>query len=190
MKEMKQKKNTITFRDLMDSDDGWGREQGMKVHSKLISLIEQSSSVMFQISMKNVRRIDASFPRESIMDIARRYKGEKGFCLTDISNPDLIDNLDAAALKKEIPMFIWNDDEYQLIGTEPKLGVKAVLEIALSKSSITAAEVAKELNLKLNNASMKLKQLVTEGYLVRQEEIAPSGGKEFYYYRREFQNAI
>ncbi len=180
---MKQKGDTITFRDLMESEDGWGREQGVAVHSKLLSIIEQSSSLMFQISMKNVRRLDASFPRESIMDIARRYKGERGFCLIDISNPDLIDNLDAAAIKKEVPMYIWNNNEYQLIGVEPKLGVKMVLELALSKSSITAAEVSNELELKLNNASMKLKQLVTEGYLVRQEEIAPSGGKEFYYYR-------
>ena len=80
-------------------------------------------------------------------------------------------------------MLIWNNDEYQLIGIEPKLGLKVVLEFALSKPAVTAAEVSKELGLKLNNASMKLKQLVTEGFLVRQEEIAPSGGKEFYYYR-------
>lgn len=183
MESMKQKAETILLRTLMESEDGWGREQGIAVHTKLLTIIEQSSSLLFSISLKNVGRLDASFPRESIMEIARRYKGDRGICLTDVTNPDLIDNLDAAALKKEIPMFIWNNDEYKLIGTEPKLGIKAVLELALLKPSITTAEVAKELNLKLNNASMKLKQLVTEGYLVRQEEIAPSGGKEFYYYR-------
>ncbi|MBF9016729.1 MULTISPECIES: DNA-binding protein [unclassified Oceanispirochaeta] len=180
---MKQKIETILLRSLMESDDGHGREQGIAVHTKLLALIEQSSSLLFSVSLKNVRRLDASFPRESIMEIVRRYKGDRGICLTEVTNPDLIDNLDAAALKKEIPMFIWNDNEYQIIGKEPKLGLKAVLELALSKPSITAAEVAKELELKLNNASMKLKQLVTEGLLVRQEEIAPSGGKEFYYYR-------
>ncbi len=183
MKEMKQKRETILLRNLMESDDGWGREQGIEVHSKLLNIIEKSTSLLFLISLKNVGRLDASFPRESIMEVARRYKGDKGICLTDVTNPDLIDNLDAAALKKEIPMFIWNDNEYQIIGTEPKLGIKAVLELAISKPSITAAEVAKELELKLNNASMKLKQLVTGGFLIRQEEIAPSGGKEFYYYR-------
>jgi predicted transcriptional regulator len=58
-----------------------------------------------------------------------------------------------------------------------------MLQLALSRASITASAAAKALDLKITNASMKLKQLEQQGYLLRKEVVSPSGGKEFVYLR-------
>ncbi len=180
---MNQNVEEIKIRDLMNGDDGHGRSQGEILLNKLMPPIQKSKALIIRFSLQGINRLDASFPRESIMEVSRSLKGEKGFCLTEVSNIDLVDNLDAAALKKKVSMLIWSGEEYQIIGIEPKKGLSEVISYVLKKEVTTAAEVAKTMDLKLNNASMKLKQLVTEGFLIRQEEIAPSGGKEFYYYR-------
>ena len=78
---------------------------------------------------------------------------------------------------------VWDESDYQIIGPSPSLGNKEVFECALKEDCLTAAMAARKLNLKIANASMKLKQLEKDGFLIRSEETSPSGGKEFYYYR-------
>lgn len=184
MKQMKQNVLTLQLRDFMDSDDGWGRKIGQKVFQAMLEYIESQKHVLiYNISLKGVKRVDASFPRESVIELAKRFRGERGVCLLDITNVDLIDNWDAAAMKKEQPIFIWNHENYKLIGPKPKAGLRSVLDIALSKNEITATEISEKLSLKITNASTKLKYLVDGGYLVRYEDSAKSGGKEYLYYR-------
>ena len=168
----------------MSRDDGWGHEEGRNVLGKLLRVVEDHPHVdLLSISLEGVRRTDASFPRESVVELARRFRGKKGVCLTHCANQDLLDNWDAAALKKEQPLPVWNDDHYRMIGPPPSLGNKEMFELAMSSSFITASSAAKELGLKITNASMKLKQLEQQGYLLRKEVVSPSGGREFVYLR-------
>jgi hypothetical protein len=104
--------------------------------------------------------------------------------LVDGSNPDLLDNWDAAAEKKNQPMVVWlSDEKYQLIGPQPSRGNTATLAFALLTPVVRAAEVAEQLDLKVQNASTKLKQLWEQGFLLRREDVADSGGVEYQYFR-------
>ena len=171
---------TIRLRELMARDDGWGTDEGHDVYLKLVRLVEASpSTLVFRISLAGVRRTDASFPRESVMEVARRYRKKVGFCLVDADNRDLLDNWDAAALKKEQPMFVWRKEQWQLIGPQPSPGIASALQLAVKDERIRAADLADKLSLKIANASMKLKQLWEAGYLLRVEDSADSGGLEF-----------
>ena len=179
---MKQRQ-TIRLRDLMAREDGWGTEEGRDVYLKLIRLVEKSpSTLVFRVSLAGVRRTDASFPRESVLEVARRYRKKVGFCLVDVDNDDLLDNWDAAALKKEQPMFVWRRERSHVIGPRPSPGVADVLKLAVKSERLRAAELADKQSLKIANASMKLKQLWEDGYLLRTEESADSGGIEFTYW--------
>lgn len=168
----------------MPSSDGWGHIEGREVHSRLLGIVEANPGVrIFRISLKGVARTDASFPRESVMEIARRYRGDKGFCLTDFANIDLRENWGHGAEKKEQPIVIWDNDNWSLLGPEPSRGNYETLKYALSNDLIRASDVSKQLDMKLTNASTKLKQLWEKGFLLRCEEAAESGGVEFVYYR-------
>lgn len=174
---------TIRLRDLMTRDDGWGTEEGHEVYFRLIRAVEKNASTLvFRISLAGVRRTDASFPRESVVEVARRYRKKVGFCLVDVESNDLLDNWDAAAVKKEQPMFVWRSQRPQLIGPQPSPGVADVLKLLVKAERIRATEVADKLSLKIANASMKLKQLWEQGYVLRTEDSADSGGIEFTYW--------
>lgn len=177
---------TIRLRNLISSPDAWGHEEGREVFLKLLRIVETSPDrKIFRISLEGVKRTDASFPRESVMELAKRFRGTKGFCLTDIDSQDLLDNWDMAAMKKGQPLLVWDNEtgnSYRIIGPSPSRGTKEVFEYVVSVSRATAVSCAKALGLKLTNASSKLKFLCEHGFLLRRDETASSGGIEYDYF--------
>jgi hypothetical protein len=183
MKQMNQNGATIYLRQLMDRDDGWGNAEGREVFQRLLKKIEADPTKgVYRVSLDGVRRTDASFPRESVIELARRFRGNKGFCLVDIADPDLLDNWDAAAAKRDQPITVWRNGKPEIIGRKPTAGNGDVLNYVLSNSEATAANTAKQLKLQLTNASTKLRQLEKEGFIMRRDEVSPTGGIEYKYF--------
>jgi len=181
---MKENGLLLRLRDFMENSDGWGHEHGQVVHRKLLRALEGTPGrSIVRISLDGVRRTDASFPRESVVELARRYRGQKGFCLIDAADDDLLDNWDAAASKRDQPLIYWKGNKHRVLGPRPGRGNEGVFEFLMNRESTTASEAAGALKLGLTNASSKLKHLLDKGFVLRHEEIAPSGGVEYVYYR-------
>jgi hypothetical protein len=174
----------LSLKDFMDRPDGWGRGQGREVYPRLLRFVESHpETVVFKISMKGVQRIDISFASETIIEIARRFRRSKGFCLVDLSDVDMIENIDAAGEKKDQPILVWKDRSAKLIGSEPSEGARRAFQFAMSRAKARAAEFAAEQSLSIANASMKFKQLWEQGFLLRHESTADTGGVEYVYCR-------
>lgn len=183
MKPMNEIKATIRLRDLMEAPYGWGRDQGRDVFHLILKKVEANPGrPVIEFSLKDVERADISFASETIVEIARRYRGNKGFCLTHVANEDLLENFEAAAAKKAQPLTVWEGDKGFVIGVQPSQGNAATFEYLLTKPSVTASEVAIALDLQITNASTKLKQLWEQGFVLRRQETAESGGVEFRYF--------
>ncbi|HVB74451.1 MAG TPA: hypothetical protein VNE38_12930 [Ktedonobacteraceae bacterium] len=170
---------------LMDSPDGWGHIQGRQVYEKLRALVEDHSSVeIFRISFDGVKRTDISFPRESVVELARSYRGLLGFCIINANDQDLLDNWDAAASKREQPLMVWGKNGIdRILGPQPGTGLREMFKYVISVPIARTSEAATALGLKVPNASNKLKQLWLEGYILRREQSASSGGVEYEYIR-------
>ena len=181
---VKQNSVTIPLRDLMDSEDGWGHAAGRLVHERLLDFVEQRpEAVTFRISLKGVHRTDASFPRESVVELARRFRSKIAFVLTDISDSDLLENWDAAARKREQPMLaLQQDGSFQVLGPGISEGMRPLFELFAGSSGMTTAEAAAKLGQSVPNISNKMKSLWESGYVMRMETMAPSGGIEFEYF--------
>src|SRR5206468_11789022 len=114
---------------LVDHIEGLGVEEGREVYQKLLDRVEKNPGAMvFRISLAGVRRTDVSFPRESVVELARRFRGQKGFCLWNVSDENILDNWDAAAMKREQPIFEWSRKGHRLIGPEPSHGLRQALD--------------------------------------------------------------
>lgn len=176
----------LSLRGFMDRSDGWGRSQGREVYQRLLEFVEQSPGArVVRISMKGVQRIDISFASETIVELARRYRRTKGFCLIDLTDKDLIENLDAAAERKEQPILLWNRKSASVLGPEPSEGMREAFQFAMARGQSRAAEFATKKRISIANASMKFKQLWEQGFLLRRESTADTGGVEFVYQRIE-----
>jgi hypothetical protein len=175
----------IALREHMDDGQGWGREQGRQVFRRLLDTVEAGPDcAVFRVSMRGVDRADISFASETLVELARRFRGQKGFCLADLSDPDVKENFDAAAARKAQPLIVWTRGTAALIGARPSQGTRDALEFALGRPQTRAAEfVAEKSGMTIANASMKFKQLWEQGFLLREESAAGSGGVEYVYTR-------
>lgn len=184
MKLMNQKTPTVRLRDLMGRSEGWGRSQGREVYQKLVAAVETHATAMIlHVSLTGVQRTDISFASETVVELARRYRGSKGFCLTDLADPDMIENWDAAARKAGQPLMLKETDgRLQVLGIQPSSGNLAAFEFAFGRRSARAADFAAAARVSITNASTKYKQLWEQGFLLRRENLAPSGGVEFEYF--------
>lgn len=174
----------LPFRDFMDRPEGWGRAEGREVYQRLLEFVESSAgTTVFKVSMKGVKRIDMSFSSETIVELARRFRKTKGFCLVDLNDQDMMENLNAAAEKKDQPMLVWRERSAQLIGSDPSEGTREAFEFAMGRPQTRATQFATEKGIGIQNASMKFKQLWEQGFLLRRESTADTGGVEFVYHR-------
>lgn len=169
----------------MNGPEGWGRSNGREVYQRLLAFVETNAGTpIFRVSMEGVKRVDISFASETIVELARRYRGSKGFCLTDLHDEDMIENWDAAAERKAQPLMLWTNDEPRVLGPAPSAGNQAALQFALSKTTSRASEFAETIgNMSIANASSKFKQLWEQGFLLRTESAADTGGVEYSYRR-------
>jgi hypothetical protein len=185
MDSLNELRDLVVLRNFMDDDQGWGREAGRIVYQRLLAHVEATPGVIvFRLSLRGVRRVDISFASETVVELARRYKGAKGFCLMDIDDIDLVENVEAAASRKGQPLTIWSGDTARVIGVEPTQGNREAFAFALARPIVRAAEFAQATpDMSIANASTKFKQLWEQGFLLRREATAESGGVEYVYYR-------
>ena len=163
---------------------GWDRDQGTPVAAKLVSHLESlPAQRMVRISMEGVERMDASFASEAIVEVIGRYRRLKGLCLVDLSNSAIRLNIDLAAERIGVPVTVWNGKEVEVVGLRPSSGNKDALNYALGQSEVRAATLADVAGISIANASTKFKQLWEQGFLMRIEGAADSGGVEFSYQR-------
>jgi hypothetical protein len=166
------------------SDHPFGNRKGQETYSKLKDYLDQNSNEeVVEISLEGIKATDASFPRESVISIIKHLNGERLFYLTGFDSKDLLDNWDYAAKAKNQLVVINYDNSLELIGPDLNTSTRELINYVYSQTSVTTANVAKALGLSVQNASTRLKKLVNEGIVLREEEAALSGGKEFIYKR-------
>lgn len=180
---MKQTRVLLNLRDFTNSPTPFGNLEGKSVFRKLGDFVEQhADAVVFGVSLGDIEATDASFPRESVIALAKQWRGEKGFFLKDLRGRDVIDNWSYAAQAKDQPLVIWDELTFEIIGPELNSSTRTLLEYVLKDpQGVRASQVSADLDLSIPNASTRLKNLVAQGYILRTSEVADTGGVEFRY---------
>tara|TARA_R110000868_G_scaffold258137_14_gene515461 strand:- start:2649 stop:3209 length:561 start_codon:yes stop_codon:yes gene_type:complete len=180
MKLMNQKKIIISLYDLVRDDSPYGNDQGQAVHAKLKKEIgKYPQAKVIGISLKGIKRTDASFPRESVISLAREKRGEISFYLKDFANDDMIDNWDYAARFKDQPLLVLSGKDYRVIGPELSSDAQKIFSYIMNRENVTTSMIAEKFGLSAPNASGKLKKLLNQGLLIGSKETAESGGLEY-----------
>lgn len=163
-------------------DSAFGNKEGREVYQKLLDQLDNHpDKKIIGISLAGIKRTDASFPRESVVSLAKSRNGEKGFFLLDFTSRDLMDNWDYAAKAKDQTIIVIVDGGYELIGKSLNPGTKSLLDFVMDNGTVTTSTVAKSFDISAQNASAKLKKLLSVGLVLATKQAAESGGMEFVY---------
>ena len=168
---MNQNTTLMKLFDFCKSQMPHGNKLGKETFNEMRDYVEKhKSQTFFEISFTDIEFADSSFSRESIILLAKVYRSNKGFIITNLYDEDVIDNINYAAVALDQPLTIKLENETKLLG--PALTIKRKL---------TTSQLASLMNMSVPNASSKLKKLVDDGYILRFEETAETGGIEFIY---------
>jgi hypothetical protein len=180
---MIQKNPTIVLRNFVSDDSPYGNDEGQAAYSKILKeLNRHPQAKIVGISLKGIRRTDASFPRESIFSLAKAKRGEIGFYLKDAVDTDILDNWEYAARAKEQPLFVYDAKGWRILGFDLSDDMKKLFDFIIKSESVTTSVVAEKFKLTAPNASMKLKKLLNQGLLMGSKETAESGGLEYVFF--------
>lgn len=179
---MNEKIPTIDFSKCTRAKNPYGSPSGKIAHANLLAEIENLGKVnVVGISFRGLDGADVSFLREALVYAIKRYKNEISFFVIDLPDEDIVANLQAAALSGGQPVTYWSNNECRFLGLEPSSSSRTLLDFIAAHHSSTTAKVAEALSISVQNASTRLKRLYEEGYVMRIEETAETGGREFVY---------
>lgn len=180
---MNEKTYIIDLRDFTDgSSNPYGTIRGRKAHAKLLEHIASLVGIKtIGISLKKIDGADVSFLRESLIFTFKQYSKKISFFICDLVDEDIIANLEGAAISGEFRVTCWVNGICRFVGPEPSPSSLPLLNVVMSKRSVTTTQVAQALEMSVQNASTRLKRLSDEGFITRVEMAADSGGKEFIY---------
>lgn len=179
---MKQSFHKILLSEVVESDHAFGNDEGSDAYVKIKKIVDaQPACDIFAISLEGIRFTDASFPRESVISLAKALKGEKGFFLLNVPNRDLLDNWSYGATAKDQPLLVQNDSGYEVLGIKLSATVKELLDFVIANNTVTSSHVSQHFDISAQNASGRLKKLHGTGLILGQKEVAESGGLEFVY---------
>lgn len=172
----------IKLFDVVGESIAIGNEEGREAFQALSRIVDKHpEQFVFEISLEGIKATDASFPRESVVNLAKSLRGEKAFFLSGFKSKDLIDNWSYGADAKEQPLMILNEGKRLWIGPEVKSATKDLLDFIYDQESVTTAKIAEHFDVSVQNASGKLKKLYNQGFVLGKKEVAESGGLEFIY---------
>jgi hypothetical protein len=179
---MKQKFYTLDLRKYTDTSNPYGTIRGRIAHTQLINAIDGLPGASeIGISLANIEGADVSFFRECVIYAVKRYIKQISFYICDVTDEDILSNLHGAAMLCDQPLTCWVNGKCRFVGPEPSESSKAMLDYVIAKHETTTADAAAALDISVQNASTRFKRLTDDGFLLRVEVTAPSGGKEFLY---------
>ena len=180
---MNQNRHILNLLKLTDGNTHpFGNQQGKETFRKLKDFLDEHPAIsIIGISLAEIKATDASFPRESVISVAQLYRGNKGIYLVDIQNRDILDNWNYAAKAKDQPIIVWDNNTYEILGPSLTISSKELIDYVLIKGNSLVSQVASDLGISVQNASTRLKKLVMDGYILRNEVVAESGGIEYIY---------
>jgi hypothetical protein len=159
------------------------RAGGAKAHDLIeheIAALPDEAPVAFDFS--KVRAMDVPFADESI---AKLVGGKRAGYLEDHPllalklSPDVRDSLRAALRQRGLSLLSVNDDGVELLGGDEVMA--RTLDAARKLGEFSVAEIADELDLKVQAANNRLRSLVESGALTRVRVVPERGGREFRY---------
>ncbi len=174
----------ISLRELTGFDDAWGTDLGAKISADLNRmLVTQSAGTLAVFDFSGIKRSDASFQREAIVETMRRHRPRLLFLIEGITNPDLRSNLVLALERRGDAVFVRNDDgRLEAIGSVSETQRRTLQAIG-DLDEVTSRELLTKLPaLTPPNATNRLNDLAAAGLLERADGAAMGGGRQYRFF--------
>jgi hypothetical protein len=166
-----------------EQPDAWGTDFGVSVAAKINrALGGLSEGTLVAFDYGEIKRADASFQREAIVEPMRRHRPRLLFVVEGVADPDIRANLILALQQRgEVVLIRGKAGRSEAIGTitRPRLDTLAAVAGA---DEVTSRWLVDRLKLTGPNATNRLNDLADAGLIERVGGSATGGGRQYKYY--------
>lgn len=164
--------------------DTWGTDLGARVSAEINrTLVGLSEGTLVVFDYVGIRRSDASFQREAVVETIRRHHPRLLFIVEGVEDRDLRSNLVLALERRGNAVLLrGKSGRVDAVGavTQPQIETLAAVS---NLDEITSRELKKRLpELSASNATNRLNDLASAGLLERVNGSATGGGKQYHFY--------
>lgn len=153
------------------------RERGRAAADQVQEAFDRGSIV---INFKSVEVATPTFLDEIVRRLGGLLRGnEDRVVVVTGANEDVADSLELVLDKHKMALATVKDDQLELLGGSAQL--KTTLAAAQQMGSFSAADLAKELEVKLPNLHQRLKGLMEAGAVAREADESATRGKRHRY---------
>jgi len=172
----------VTLVDFIGSAEAWGTEKGAEVFGALNKeLLNVSQGIVVSISYRGLQRSDASFQREAVVELLRKYRPRLCFVATELKDKDVLANLELALQRYQLCLLLNDRGSLRILGKQPNKELSDTWRFVEKAGRVTTPRLADALDLETATASSRLSTLWKAGLLKRTEGAASTGGREFLY---------
>jgi hypothetical protein len=136
------------------------------------------------LSFEGISVMDTSFADETVLKLALELVNQQygdRFLILEYPSPATIDNLEGAIARRKAKIAMLTHDERntRFIG-HVEQNLQQAWQLVYDKGTLTARELANDLGLEINTASMRLRKLHEAHLIARTEEVTTSGRQHLY----------
>ena len=170
----------LRIAEFIEKGDAWGRELGRKVFRELDDRLFASpaDAHVVKIDFVETNRIDVSFPQEAVVELIRKYVGNRYFFLSGLEDQDIEENVSVALEKRDMSAIIRDSKGSRLTGKSLADDLHGIWKLAEEREEITSGDVVRRFELTPQNAANKLAALWKMGLIQRDDRTARGGGRE------------
>jgi hypothetical protein len=138
MNEMNENITMLRIVDFIGSDEAWGRDLGRKIYRLIedeIFRIEKANpgNKVFVFDLSGLKKMDASFPQEAIVEILRKFRSSKYFILMNIDNQAIEENMSMAFEKRNEVGLVRDAHGFRAVGAPLAQDFKDIIKLAENK---------------------------------------------------------
>lgn len=171
----------IRVHEISGTDQPLGPERG----SQDLAAIEEilSGDRVVALDMSGVRLVDSCWAREVVGNLVQRHRGRHVFYLDRVAHAVVEENVDMALFRRGACLLSRDQDgSAQVLGRQPTENVLDVLRVVEQKKETTARAICSVLRgVSIQACNNRLKDLLEEGLVLREEGQPAGGGREFVY---------
>lgn len=176
-------KMKISLLDIVGSSTIFGSKKGQEVYAAIIGIIKENPNyTVFEICLDGIEAVDATFARESVVNAAKFFRGQKAFLLTSSETSKLSSSWSYAARVKDQPLLVLLKGSHHWIGDTITTAKQELVDYVYQQQVVRSGDLAVKYDLPVAHASTKLRKLFDEGYLLRKKQTSSTGGVEYTYH--------
>jgi hypothetical protein len=181
----------VSLVDEVHGPDAWGTEEGARVFADLnVRLLGLSEGTLVTINYRGLKRSDASFQREAVVETIRKHRPRLLFVAAELNDADVRANLELALEKRGEALVVRDAHDSVVIGRSLGQEEQDAWRAVHDAEELTSAELRQRegtgagriKKLRASTASTRLAALWRAGLIGRTEGSAESGGREYRYF--------